>query len=102
MNHQRASGNGKCVAQAIFLDTNSLLNAALLPQSFSSIAVSLIRGEGVHQFMVSDGVMREAKKVLESKVHTEAQLILCNRRVEELLSEHGTVMAPEDDRSPAP
>lgn len=88
--------------QIVLLDTNSVLNAALLPKSFSARAISLAHHRGVCSFLVSAGVMREAKKILCDKALDESHYKSALGKVDELLSHLAATKISEDDLSTGP
>lgn len=101
MNASVRSNDGSIEAgQPILLDTNCILNAALLPESFSARAVSLAHQRGAYRFIVSAGVMREATKTLESNAPTRAQYNKAEAQIKLLLNNIAAIETPDDEISP--
>jgi hypothetical protein len=91
--------------EKILLDANAVINAALLPQSFTTRAVVLAKQVGHCRFLVSAGVMREVNKVLNEMSIDEAILIPAWERVNILLQwlpATFVTFVTDDDSSAAP
>jgi hypothetical protein len=86
----------------LLLDANAVVNAALLPQSFSAYAVSLAKQHQKCKFLVSAGVMREVNRVLSDHATDEGSNELAETRVDAFLGWLGASMVNDDDVSPAP
>jgi predicted nucleic acid-binding protein len=69
----------------VLLDANTVINAALLPNSFSAIALRLAKAQGKHEFLVSTGIMQEVKSTLERLAKNELKQIMAKSRVRALL-----------------
>lgn len=86
----------------VLLDTNAIINSALLPQSFSACAVSLARQQQVCRFLVSAGGMREVSCLLRKKATDEDLRNLAEMRVAAFLDWLGASHIDDDDSSSAP
>ena len=86
----------------VLLDTNSVLNAALLPKSFSARAIELAHNRGACSFLVSAGVMRETKQILSDKAPDESHYKSALDKVDELLSRLAATKTSDDDLSTGP
>lgn len=84
------------------LDANAVINAALLPQSFSAYALTLAKQRHELSFLVSAGVMREVRSLLRKTTSDEEQHNLAEERVVAFLDWLGARQTDDDDSSPAP
>lgn len=86
----------------VLLDVNAVLNAALLPQSFSGYAVWLAKQRQKFSFMVSAGVLREVSRSLCKMAADGYQRDLAEKRVAMFLDWLGARQTDEEDSSTAP
>lgn len=88
--------------EKLILDANAVINAALLPQSFTARAVVLAKQVGHCQFIVSAGVMREVKTLLNKIQMDEVCLSTVWGQVNCLLQWLAATFVNDDDSSAAP
>lgn len=86
----------------ILIDTNALINAALLPRSFSAQALRLAVGQRGFRFLVTGGVMREVRKILDHRSPNPGRANLAERRVREWIGWLAALVVDDDDSSDAP
>ena len=86
----------------MLLDTNVLINAALLPQSFAAHALRLAMEQRTYRFLVTAGVMREVRKNLCDYAPDSARARLAEIRVTEYTDWLDAQMTDDDDSSAAP
>ena len=89
------------IGKKILLDSNAVINAAFLPESFAGQAADLARQHG-SQFYVGEGVMRETRKKLAHYATNEEVHILAASRVDAFLQWVAAELVAGDDSSPAP
>jgi predicted nucleic acid-binding protein len=94
--------NNAATGRLLLLDANAVLNAALLPESFTAQAVALAKQSGGWQFLISAGVMREVEKTLCDKSPDLVCELLAKEKIEVFLLRMGATSIPDDHLSPAP